>query len=168
VDDVYAVPMFVPGMAVTLVAAALAARPLARFLDVDALVATVLLLGFGAVLSATLTPSWDALRAGVQGSGVCDLSRIGLAPLSELRSVNDTSLNVILFMPLGVALGALPATRRTAVVVAIAFALPFVIEGTQLVVPALDRACQTADLFDNVSGLVLGGGIALVSRAVLR
>jgi hypothetical protein len=37
-----------------------------------------------------------------------------------------------------------------------AVALPFAIEATQLVVTSLDRACQSADVSDNLTGLALG------------
>lgn len=39
---------------------------------------------------------------------------------------------------------------------AAAVALPFVIEATQLLVPSLGRACESADVVDNLTGLVLG------------
>ena len=46
---------------------------------------------------------------------------------------------------------------------AVALALPFAIEATQLVVIPLGRACQGADVIDNLTGLVIG----LMAGAVL-
>jgi hypothetical protein len=46
-----------------------------------------------------------------------------------------------------------------------AAALPFLIEGVQFFVGApIGRACQSADVFDNLTGLLLGyvGGAAII------
>jgi glycopeptide antibiotics resistance protein len=55
-----------------------------------------------------------------------------------------------------------PRSRRKAVVLIAAIALPFAIEITQMLLPILDRACESADVVDNLTGLVLGlgGGVA--------
>ena len=68
-----------------------------------------------------------------------------------------------MFIPLGFAIAMVPRSRRKAAVLAAAVALPFVIEATQLVVTPLGRACQSADVVDNLTGLVLG----LVAGAVV-
>jgi len=122
-----------------------------------------LIVSLGIILSATLTPLRGFLDVGGVGAEPCDFSRIGLAPLRELRRLNDTSLNILLFMPLGISLAFLPRTRRTALVIAAAIALPFVIETTQLLVPLLDRACQSADVVDNLTGLAIGFGGGVVA-----
>ena len=114
------------------------------------------MLSLGIILSATLTPLRWAIDFGATGSGVCDFSRIGLAPLGELLRFNDTSLNILLFIPLGVTIGLVPMSRRKAAVVAAAMALPFAIETIQLLVPWLDRGCQSADVIDNLTGLIVG------------
>ena len=122
----------------------------------------MIVLSLGVILAATMTPQWEALAFGVQGSSSCDFSRIGLAPLSELLRFGDTSGNVLLFIPLGVTIALVPRSRRKAVVLIAAIALPFAIETAQLLLPVLDRACESADVVDNLTGLVLGlgGGVA--------
>jgi len=50
----------------------------------------------------------------------------------------------------------------------VAIALPFAIETTQLLVPWLHGACQSADIVDNVAGFVLGLGIGTVAAGLLR
>ena len=87
-------------------------------------------------------------------------------PLAELMAVsqNDSLLNVVLFVPLGVVVGLAPRTTRKAAFILAAGLLPFVIESTQLLVPALARACESADVFDNLTGLTLG----LVTGSILR
>ena len=66
-----------------------------------------------------------------------------------------------MFIPLGATIGLLPGSRRKAAIVIAAIALPFAIETTQLLAPALDRACESADVVDNLSGLAIGlvGGV---------
>jgi glycopeptide antibiotics resistance protein len=88
---------------------------------------------------------------------------MGLAPLSELLRFNDASLNVLLFMPLGVSIGLMPRSRLKVIVFVAAIALPFAIETTQMLLPLLDRSCESADVIDNLTGLVLGlaGGFAV-------
>ncbi len=77
--------------------------------------------------------------------------------------MNDTSLNYVLFIQLGVPLGLLPRSRRALGLVIVAFALPWAIEATQLLVPVLGRGCQSADVVDNSLGLLLGLGVTMVA-----
>jgi hypothetical protein len=54
------------------------------------------------------------------------------------------------------ALALVPASSaRTRLLVA-AIASPFVIEAAQLLLPALDRACESGDVIDNLLGLGMG------------
>jgi len=156
-------PWFVPGVIIALVVGTVAARPVARALSARPAVAWLLVTSFGIVLAATLTPTDNALASGDTSSGACDLSRIGLAPWGELTVVSATSLNVLLFVPLGVAIGLLPRSRARTIIAAAAVLLPFAIEAIQLLVPALDRICQSADVVDNLAGLAIGllGGLAV-------
>ncbi|MGO9179051.1 MAG: VanZ family protein [Candidatus Limnocylindrales bacterium] len=156
-------PGFLPGLAVSLVLAVFAARPLARALGSGRILAGTLVVSLGIVLSATLTPSPSGLARDIAGLGplehyrpTCDLSRIGPAPIGDYLTLNDTSLNVLLLVPLGLTIGLLPASRRKTMILLLALALPFVVEGTQLVVVPLDRACQSGDVSDNLLGLVFG------------
>ncbi len=150
------IPWFFPGVAVSLVIGVLGARAAAGFLSAPRPAAGLLLASAGVIVAATLTPFRDAFIPGTPQSMACDFSRIGLAPLAELTFRGDTSLNVLLFIPFGVALGLIPNSPRKLAVAAIAFAMPFAIELTQLLVPILARGCQSADVFDNLTGLVLG------------
>jgi glycopeptide antibiotics resistance protein len=122
-----------------------------------------LIVSLGIILSATLTPLNGVIDVGGVGAGSCDFSRIGLAPLRELRRLDDTSLNVLLFVPLGISLAFLPRTRRTALLITAAIALPFAIETIQLLLALLDRGCQSADVIDNLTGLAIGFGGGLVA-----
>ena len=79
-------------------------------------------------------------------------------PFDRSRAVilGQLAQNVVLFVPLGIALGLLPRGNRTYPLVAVAFAFPLIIETTQLLLPALERGCQSADVVDNLAGLLLG------------
>jgi glycopeptide antibiotics resistance protein len=95
------------------------------------------------------------------GSAVCDLTRMGLASPADVLKFYDAGMNILLFIPLGFALGLAPRSPRKAALVGGAIALPFAIEAMQLLVPRLDRACESADVFDNLTGLAIGlaGGV---------
>jgi glycopeptide antibiotics resistance protein len=148
-------PWFLPGFAISIVLGAILARPVARVFRVHPLLGFALIVSFGIIISATLTPLHGDLNFAAVG-GTCDLSRIGLAPIREVLRIGDTSLNIAMFMPFGLAIGLLARSRPKALLLAAAIALPFVIETTQLLVPALERGCQSADVVDNLTGLVVG------------
>jgi hypothetical protein len=97
------------------------------------------------------------------GPGYCVLVRFWPASLQELASVSGPSLNVVLFVPLGIALALLPRSRERSIAIAAAVALPFAIETIQYIVPALGRYCDSADVADNLTGLVVGLAIGAVA-----
>ncbi len=156
---------FVPGLAISLVVALILSASVARRLGTSRVEAWLLLVSLGAVMSATVTPSREALllhpAAGTWG---CDLSRLGPAPWADYLRLGTTSLNVVLFVPLGLAIGLLPPSRVKAALVLAAVALPILIETLQFVAVPLGRACQGADVFDDLLGLVLGLGAGLTAR----
>lgn len=166
------VEWLVPWVVASLIVSFAGSGGVSRVLGARRIVAWLLLLSFGIILSATLTPIRDALEYGAAGVGVCDLTRIGPAPPTELRSINDTSLNIVLFVPLGAAVGLLPDVRRKVAVALPATVLPFVIEGLQLFATALQRGCQSADVVDNLTGLaagfIIGLGVAWVTGARMQ
>ena len=159
-----ALPWFLPGVAIWVAVALAAGGRVGRALGVRRTVALALIVSLGIILSATLTPLRGALDFRAVGTGSCDLSRVGLAPLRELLRPNETSLNVLLFVPLGVSIAFLPRSRLKVVVLVAAIALPFAIETTQLLVLWLDRACESADVVDNLTGLAIGLGGGIVMR----
>ena len=161
-----AVPLSVLALAAVTVIALVASRAAADWLHTRRSLAALLLFGFGLVVSATLVPTEAALE-GRASDGVCDVSRVGLASISVYTSVNAISLNVLLFIPLGLAVGLLPRSRTAAVAAVAAFALTFVVEAIQLLLPVLGRGCQTADLVDNLLGLAIGIAAATLARPLL-
>jgi len=140
-----------------------ASGAVARHLESPRWIAALTLFGFGLVLVATLLPTLAALD-GQPSSGVCDLSRVGLPPLRKLTSVNLVSLNVVLFVPLGVAVGLVPWNRGNMIVIVAAVSLTFVVETIQLALPILGRGCESADMIDNSLGLALGLVVGLLAR----
>lgn len=160
-------PWLLPGAAISVVVSIAASGAVGRALRVRRPVAWVMVLSLGIIMAATLTPQWEALAFGARGSSSCNLSRLGLAPLGELLRLTDTSLNVLMFIPLGATIGLVPRSRRKAAVVIAAIALPFAIESIQLLAPALDRACESADVIDNLSGLAIGLAGGVVARRLV-
>ena len=166
---------FLPGLAVSFVLSLALAAPVGRILAIAWLNAWALLMALGIIVSATLTPSRAALEFGAGGNSTCDMTRIGPAPLADVLMISDASLNILLFAPLGIALALLPRSRRKAGLIGLAIVLPFAIESTQLLAPILGRACQSSDVADNLTGLVLGlaagtiaGRLAAASRGAGR
>jgi hypothetical protein len=149
-------PWLMPGIAVSFAISLVVSGVAGRALNVPRVVAFVLLFSLGIIAAATLTPQSEALDFGARGPTRCDFSRVGLARWDDLLHVSEPSGNILMFIPLGVAIGLLPRSRRKAAIVLGAMALPFAIEAIQLAVPLLDRACESADVVDNLTGLVLG------------
>jgi hypothetical protein len=150
---------FIPGLVISVILALLLCGGVARRLRVSRVVAVLLIVSFGIVLSATVTPSREALEGEAHLAAGCDLSRWGPATWREYLHVGDTSLNVLLFIPLGALIGMLPRSPYRAPILTAAIILPFAVEVFQLVVTPLGRACQSADVFDNLLGLVVGLGL---------
>lgn len=165
--EILAIPWLLPGLVVWIVLAFALGGAVGRSLRAGPLLGWALILSLGIVVSATLTPSHEAIGSGVTNSRYCDYSRIGLAPIDEILEFGDTGLNVLMFIPLGVAIGLLPRSGRKAVVVAAAIALPFAIEATQRLVTLLDRACESADVVDNLTGLAIGLAVGFVAGWLL-
>jgi glycopeptide antibiotics resistance protein len=160
-------PWFLPGVVISVVVSIAASGILGRALGVRRALAWAIVISLGIIAAATLTPRWEAMAFGARGSSSCDLSRLGLAPLQEVLRLGDTGGNILMFVPLGAAIGLVPRSRRKAAVVIAAIALPFGIETIQLLVPALDRACESADVVDNLTGLAIGlGGGVVAGRLV--
>ena len=149
-------PWLVPGVALALVVSIVATGRLARWFSVPRVVAWVLIISTGVILAATMTPLGLEYKPEPQSARSCDFSRIGPADIADLIRPTDALGNILMFIPLGFAIALAARSSRKAAVLAGAFALPFLIEATQLVVTPLGRGCQSADVTDNLTGLVLG------------
>ena len=105
-------------------------------------------------------------------ASMCDLSRTSLPSLDEVLYGEDIALNILMLVPLGFAIGLAPLSRRKIVVLVAATLLPPTIETVQLFSVGLDRACQGADVIDNLTGLAfglaVGGVVAWLVPAVRR
>jgi len=153
-------PWFVPAVALSFVIGLALSRALGRRLNVPPWVGVGMVCAVGVVLASTLTPLGPAARGGP--SDMCDFSRVGIVELGKLGRVNDESLNVLLFIPIGLAIAAVPGWKPRVGLFVAAVALPVAIETIQLLVPILRRGCQSADVVDNLTGLIVGLGIGMV------
>jgi hypothetical protein len=158
------VPLFWPAAVLALACAAGLAGVTARLVDTSAWSAFLLFGSLGVILAATVTPSVAAFVP-VDRDGGCVLHQFALPAFSKLLYPNETSLNVVLFMPLGLACGLMRRWSLVSLTAVLAAGLPFAIEIAQYAVPSLGRVCSTADVADNLSGLAAG---LLVGIAILR
>lgn len=157
----HSVPIFLPGVAFFAVLGVLVSSRLARSLGSDRATAFALFLSVGIILAATLTPNIGGSYAS-SAVGHCDLSRMWVPPVDTLLRDRDAALNVVLFVPLGLALGLLPRTAGTAALITAFFGLTVMVELAQLVLGPLGRECETADVVDNTVGLVIGLAIGTI------
>jgi glycopeptide antibiotics resistance protein len=134
----------------------------ARFLRTRRVIAWLLVVSLAGILFATLVPLNGVFEASPTGTIGCNLSTLSPVRLTDFLSKDDRAANVFLFIPLGLALGLLPRSRRTALMVLGGVVLPVFIEATQGLLPILHRACESGDVIDNVTGLLVGwvGGMA--------
>ncbi len=153
-------PGFLPGLVLAGAGGLVFSRPVGNRVGVSRGMAWALIMSLGLIVAATMTPGAEAPNAGAG----CDLSRLWPARFDQLLSIGTVSLNVLLFVPLGLVLGLLDRSRVKVVLLAGAIALPVAIEAIQLVVTPLDRACQRADVVDNLTGLLLGLAAGSVGR----
>ena len=130
-------------------------------------VAFLLVLSLSGIVALTLTPGDDAFsRFNFADCFVRVARPIGL---ERLLNFGGRGLNVLVFVPLGAAIAALPRSRTKLALLAGALVMPFLIEGIQYYFSALDRSCSTLDVVDNLTGLIVGLIIgALASAAVGR
>ena len=158
-------PGLVPGIVASLLVALGFGRRVARALGSSAPHAGALVFSLGVVASWTLTPFTGA-DTQTTAIGACDLHRMTLAPWAQYLSFSDPAGNVLLFVPLGLCLGWLRPSRQRAVMIASAAGLPVVIEATQLLVPVLNRSCESGDVVDNLTGLAIGLVCGEITRRI--
>lgn len=164
-------PWLVPGIAIAIVVSIVGSDSVGRWLGIRRFVAWFLLFSVGVILSGTLSPLAGVEAVGDGAARTCDLTRTWLASEAEIVNGPDVALNVMLFIPVGLALGTSRISWRTALVLLIAITIPFAIESTQLLVTSLHRACQSADVVDNLTGLTVGlitGGVAALLVPPIR
>ena len=159
---------FWPGVAVSLVASQLLASRASVALHVGRWVAWLVVLSVGVIIAATLTPIRAPIGIDIAVQRPCDLSRHWFASITEITAMSDVTLNVGVFIPLGIGVGWLPVSFRTAAVLVAAIALAPAIEVVQFLVPLLARGCQAADVADSLTGLSIGLLSAIILRLVRR
>lgn len=140
-----------------LVLAVAVARPLGRWLASPWWVAFVLVAGLAAIVAITLTPVRFVPGAVDPASIVPEV--IG-GPLWrwpwQWWPVADRTLNIVLFVPVGFAAALVGRRALRWGLVALALALPWIVEVTQYVVDWLNRDAQWQDVVDNTTGVVIG------------
>ena len=151
-------PLLLPVLGVGVLVALLASRPLARWLPCPPWAAALLVVSLAVIAAVTVTPQQPD-SGGVQSW-----------PFTWLTSwFSDRVLNVLLFVPLGLAVALVGrAWLRRALAVA-CLLLPLVVEGVQLLIGPLARDSQWQDVIDNTLGVAIGLAVGLALRRwVLR
>jgi glycopeptide antibiotics resistance protein len=160
-EIVAAIPWFWPVTAATVGVATFFSRQVARSFGSTRLHAFVLLVSVGGIVALTLTPAGDV------GGHACRLPSSWPISLDDFVPPTDRGLNVVLFIPLGIALGLMPRSPLKAEAVFLAALAPLLIELTQSIA-GLGRTCEATDVVDNLTGLAVGYLIAGVVGVVLR
>ena len=160
-EVVAGIPWFWPVTAATVGVATLFSRQVARSFGCTRLHAFVLLVSVGGIVALTLTPAGDF------GGHACRIPSSWPISLDDFVPPTARGLNVVLFIPLGVALGLMPRSPIKAEAVFFAVISPLLIELTQSVV-GLGRTCEATDVVDNLTGLAVGFLIAGMVSVVLR
>ncbi len=155
------VPLFWPAAVLVLALSAWLAGAVGRLLRTSPWLAFAWLAAIGMIFAATMTPSVAAFIPVDRGPG-CVLHEFAPPPLKDLLYPNETSLNVALFVPLGAACGLLRRWLSVAATAMLSAGLPFVIELGQHLLAGLGRVCSTADLADNLTGLVIGLAVGVL------
>ena len=150
------IPWALPAALLAVVVAAVLARPIARRTGATPFATWLLLASLLAIAGITLTPSADA--PDLTG---CDVT-LALPTIPDLTTIDDRSLNVALFVPLGLAVVAIGTRRRVAWLLLAASLAPLV-ELTQLLASPLHRTCQAVDVIDNELGLVIGVAVGMLA-----
>ncbi len=158
-------PWLWPALAMAVAISLVVFRPLARALHAPRAVAFLLVLSLSGIVALTLTPGEDAFSP--ENFASCFVRIVRPIGLERISNLGERGLNVLLFVPLGAAIGAWPRSPTKLVLLLGALALPFAIEGIQYVFPALDRSCSSFDVIDNLTGLVIGLVIGAVIGTVV-
>ncbi len=155
-------PQFWPAALVAVLISAAVAGVVGRLLRLSGWVVFGLLASLGLVIAATLTPAAVSFLPPGHAA-TCEVGSWAMPPLGQLVYVNEASLNVALFVPLGVAVMLLPRPLQVTAAALWAVTVPWGVEFIQYLVPSLNRVCSTADISANLLGLVVGFGFGLVS-----
>jgi hypothetical protein len=149
------------------VAAALTV-PVARGLGAPRWIAFVFLAALCGVLAATLSPVPLTYPPEYYRYRTCDVSSFAPPTLEQLGTVNDTSLNVALFVPLGLSCALLPRWPQVVLSTVVGALLAPAAETVQYLLPRLGRVCDTNDVAANLTGLAVGLLAGLLVARLIR
>ena len=166
-----------PVALITLASAVAGFRPLVRRRGTHPAVAAGLLLTVVGIAVVTLTKAPYFVGSTNGGSGFCLNAGFqpDWLPWPFTGGINGRSLNVWMFVPLGVfcaLTGARPVNGRPPsywtplAATALGALMPMCIEAAQRTLP-LARLCDTRDVADNTYGLLVGAALGLIVREVL-
>ena len=160
-----AAPWAIPLVAASSVAAVVVALVLQKTRGAGAWLVAALIVSGALVVALTLTPN-----AGIEDSYFVD-PRFDRGPWGYLRQpeywlhLDSRTLNVALFIPLGLTLGLLARGAARWVILGLGLVLPWLVEGLQAMLP-FNRDSQAIDLADNTTGFLIGFAWGLIIAMV--
>lgn len=160
-----AVPWAIPLVATSAVVALITALVLQKTRRAGAWLVAALIVSAALVVGITLTPN-----AGIEDGSLVD-PRFDRGPWGYLRQpeywlyLDSRTLNVALFIPLGLTIGLLARGRSRWIALAVGLMLPWIIEGLQSALP-FNRDSQAIDLADNTTGFLIGFASGLIITTV--
>lgn len=153
-------PLTLPALILAVPLSFLVSRWLSSSTGVSRLLAFALMMALGVVLAATLTP-----RAETGWSGhvlMLDLERLSF---ERLTGVNETSLNVLLFVPLAFLATLIDSRHLRRRVLLGVWLCPLAVELVQAVFPGLGRiGFVLSDALANMLGVAIGVTIGVTVR----
>lgn len=149
------------GLVIAVVLGLVFAYPVAQLLRSNPVVVGLLITVLLAVLVFTLTP-----HPRVYGSADVCLMTLTRPSRADLVEPTDISLNLLLFLPVGVLVMLLRPLAVMIGFILFALLLPVIIEYTQYAIGRLGRTCSLYDIATNELGLIIGLAIGVVVRAI--
>lgn len=149
------------GLVIVAVVAVVLAFPFGQLLRSNPIVVGLLIAAIGAVLVFTLTP-----QPRIYGGADTCLYSFSKPSRSDLVEPTDISLNLLLFLPIGVLVMLLRPVVVIVMFILFALLLPIALEYLQFAISRLGRTCSFYDIATNELGLIIGLAIGVIVRAI--
>lgn len=161
-------PLFWPGALLSTVAAGVCAPRVARRLGTGRVSSYCLVLALGGIAVTGLLTDTTPVPGDGRHPGAGFATSWRLPGPADLAGLDQRTVAMLLFVPLGVAVARARPVRRALRLAGAAAALPFAIEWVQFEVVWLLRPARAQDIADSLCGLLLGLVLGVVAPAARR
>lgn len=114
----------------------------------------------GLVLALTVSPK-KKFRGQVDKPRSCDLQVVPAHVLGVFTN-HQRLLSLALYLPIGALIILAARHRERVLAFAVAALMPIGVEAMQYALPRLRRTCQTIDVYDSWTGIVVGAGLGVL------